>query len=76
MAWAVVKSFLITAVKGYRYFLSPWLASSCRFYPTCSEYSLQCLQRFSVLKAISLTIKRLLRCHPWSAGGSDPIPEQ
>ncbi|MBL4623497.1 MAG: membrane protein insertion efficiency factor YidD [Immundisolibacteraceae bacterium] len=71
----MVRSFLVGVIKGYRYFLSPWLGSNCRFSPTCSEYSLQCLQRFSVLKAILFSARRVLRCHPWSDGGDDPIPE-
>lgn len=71
----MVKWLLIAVVRGYRFFLSPWIGNSCRFHPTCSEYCLECLQQFSAAQALWLTLKRLLRCHPWSAGGVDPIPK-
>jgi len=67
---------LIKLVKGYRLFLSPWLGSSCRFEPTCSVYSLQALQSHGAGAGSYLTLARLARCHPWCAGGSDPVPTQ
>jgi putative membrane protein insertion efficiency factor len=67
---------LIALVQGYRYFLSPWLGSACRFEPTCSRYALEALDRHGALAGSALTAGRLLRCHPWCAGGHDPIPEQ
>ena len=66
---------LIGLVKAYRLLLSPWLGSSCRFEPTCSAYSLQALDRFGAVKGSYLTLTRLVRCHPWCAGGFDPVPE-
>lgn len=66
---------LITLVRGYRFFLSPWLGSSCRFEPTCSAYALVALQRHGALRGGWLTAGRLMRCHPWCAGGHDPVPE-
>jgi putative membrane protein insertion efficiency factor len=47
----------------------------CKFHPTCSEYAAQAVERFGVLKGSALALKRLLRCHPWSLGGLDPIPD-
>ncbi|WP_207388112.1 membrane protein insertion efficiency factor YidD [Hylemonella gracilis] len=67
---------LMALVRGYRYFLSPWLGSACRFEPTCSRYALEALDRHGALVGSKLTMGRLLRCHPWCAGGHDPVPEQ
>ncbi|MEW6704871.1 MAG: membrane protein insertion efficiency factor YidD [Pseudomonadota bacterium] len=67
---------LIGLVRFYRYFLSPWLGSACRFEPTCSAYALQALQRHGAAAGSALAARRLLRCHPWCAGGHDPVPAQ
>lgn len=72
----MMQKLLITLVKAYRLLLSPWLGSSCRFEPTCSAYSLQALQQHGAGVGSYLTVRRLLRCHPWCAGGHDPVPEQ
>lgn len=66
---------LIGLVRGYRFFLSPWLGSACRFEPTCSAYSLQALQQHGAATGSYLTLRRLARCHPWCEGGHDPVPE-
>jgi len=66
---------LIGLVRFYRFFLSPWLGSQCRFEPTCSHYALQALQRHGALRGGLLTGRRLMRCHPWCAGGHDPVPD-
>lgn len=65
---------LMTLVRGYRFFLSPWLGSACRFEPTCSVYSLQALGQHGALGGSYLTLRRLARCHPWCDGGHDPVP--
>ncbi|MEN9712571.1 MAG: hypothetical protein RLY90_832 [Pseudomonadota bacterium] len=70
----MIQLFLIRCVKAYRLLLSPWLGSACRFEPTCSAYSLQALQLHGALQGSYLTLKRLGRCHPWCAGGHDPVP--
>lgn len=70
----MTKTLLMGLVKGYRLLLSPWLGSSCRFEPTCSLYSLQSLERHGALAGSYLTLSRLGRCHPWCAGGHDPVP--
>ncbi len=71
----MMRRLLIGVVKGYRLFLSPWLGSACRFEPTCSAYSLQALERHGAAKGSYLTLRRLVRCHPWCDGGHDPVPQ-
>ncbi|GAA0297957.1 hypothetical protein GGQ92_000311 [Gracilibacillus halotolerans] len=71
-----MKTVAIGLIKGYQKFISPLFPPSCRFYPTCSQYSLQCFREFSFPKATYLTIKRLLKCHPFHPGGIDPIPNK
>ena len=61
-------------VKFYRLLLSPWLGSSCRFEPTCSAYALRALEAHGAAAGAYLSARRLLRCHPWCAGGCDPVP--
>ena len=70
----MMQSFLLGVVKAYRLFLSPWLGSACRFEPTCSVYALQALQTHGAAAGAYLAASRVGRCHPWCAGGSDPIP--
>jgi len=65
---------LLGVVRGYRFFLSPWLGSACRFEPTCSVYALEALDRHGAAAGLALTLGRIGRCHPWCAGGLDPVP--
>ena len=65
---------LIGVVRAYRFFLSPWLGSACRFEPTCSAYALEALDRHGAAAGTALTLGRIGRCHPWCAGGLDPVP--
>lgn len=70
-----MKYLFIGLVRFYQLVISPWTASSCRYHPTCSQYSLDAFQKYGTLKGIWLTVKRIIRCHPWSKGGHDPVPE-
>ena len=72
----MMQRFLMALVRGYRLTLSPWLGSSCRFEPTCSVYSLGALQAHGAMAGTYLTVVRIARCHPWCAGGHDPVPAQ
>ena len=67
---------LIALVRGYRLLLSPWLGNGCRFEPTCSVYSLQTLETHGAAVGTYMTLHRLARCHPFCAGGHDPVPAQ
>ncbi|PQA83498.1 membrane protein insertion efficiency factor YidD [Limnohabitans sp. TS-CS-82] len=70
----MMQMFLIRCVRAYRLFLSPWLGSACRFEPTCSVYALEALSQHGAAHGSYLTLRRLGRCHPWCAGGQDPVP--
>lgn len=66
---------LINIISFYKKHISPLKTASCRFYPTCSEYAIEAIQKYGCFKGIFLTIKRLLRCHPYNPGGYDPVPD-
>lgn len=71
-----MRYLLIALIKAYKFFISPLLGSNCRFYPSCSSYSLEALQRHGFIIGSYLTFKRLLKCHPFHKGGIDPVPEK
>ncbi|MCL1632210.1 membrane protein insertion efficiency factor YidD [Sporolactobacillus sp. CPB3-1] len=71
-----MKYVLIFLIRLYQKFISPLTPPTCRFYPTCSQYAVEALTRFGVIKGGWLTIKRLLKCHPFHPGGIDPVPEK
>ena len=64
---------LIGALKAYKWILSPVLPSACRFYPTCSEYMREAVERHGAARGVWMGVRRLLRCHPFQAGGYDPV---
>ena len=64
---------VIAALKGYKMLVSPLLPSACRYRPTCSEYMLDAVEHYGVLRGIWLGLKRLGRCHPFHEGGYDPV---
>ncbi|MFZ8961666.1 MAG: membrane protein insertion efficiency factor YidD [Flavobacteriaceae bacterium] len=77
-----MKSFLkkiilfpfVILIRGYQLLMSPLLPPSCRFQPTCSQYSLEALQKYGLRKGGVLAFKRISKCHPWGGSGYDPIP--
>lgn len=70
----VVARVLIGTIRGYRLLVSPLLAASCRFHPSCSTYAIDAVQRYGAAKGSRLALQRICRCHPWNAGGHDPVP--
>lgn len=70
-----MRKIVIFLLKIYKKFISPLLPPSCRYYPTCSVYAMQAVERFGVFKGGILAVKRLLRCNPYCKGGFDPVPE-
>jgi putative membrane protein insertion efficiency factor len=68
-----MKTVLIFLIKAYRRFISPLFPPVCRFYPTCSAYFMQALERYGFFKGSLLGVKRLLKCHPFHPGGYDPL---
>ena len=74
----ILRKILINIITGiirlYQRAISPLLGRNCRFDPSCSEYSLQAFRRYGVFKGFYLSIKRIVRCHPWGGHGYDPLP--
>jgi uncharacterized protein len=68
-----MKKFLIYLIVCYRKYLSPRHKPSCRFYPTCSQYAIEAIEKYGALKGIFIAIKRILRCNPFNKGGYDPL---
>ena len=71
-----MKKIFIGLIRGYKRFISPLFPPSCRYYPTCSNYSVQAIQKHGAIKGSIMGISRILRCHPFVKGGYDPVPEQ
>ncbi len=68
--------FLIKLIKIYKFFISPLLANSCRYSPTCSDYTIEALKTHGFLKGIFLSLKRIMSCNPWGSGGFDPVKKE
>ncbi|RMH37205.1 MAG: membrane protein insertion efficiency factor YidD [Nitrospirae bacterium] len=64
----------LIVIKLYRYIVSPWLGPCCRFEPSCSHYALTAIERYGALRGSLMALMRLLKCHPFHAGGMDPVP--
>jgi uncharacterized protein len=71
-----LKQIFLLIIRGYQLLLSPWLGSSCRFYPSCSCYTHTAIERYGALHGAWLGLRRLLRCHPFNKGGYDPVPDK
>lgn len=67
------RSLVSWPIKIYQYVISPWLGLCCRFHPTCSHYALASIREYGVFKGGLQALWRLMRCHPWSQGGYDPV---
>lgn len=69
----MLKKVFIGLVQFYQYAISPYLPNACRYTPTCSQYSIEAIQKYGVIKGTWLGIKRISRCHPWGGSGYDPV---
>jgi len=70
----MVKQLLLIFIKFYQFFISPLTGRNCRYYPTCSAYAFEAVAKHGSLRGSVLAVKRVLRCHPFHAGGYDPVP--
>jgi len=70
-----MKSCLKYLIKAYQWMISPLLGPRCRFYPTCSQYAIEAIDRHGAWRGTRLALKRLVKCHPFHEGGLDPVPE-
>lgn len=68
------KRFCLAAIRGYQRYISPLLPDACIYIPTCSQYAVEAIEKYGVVKGCWLGVRRLLRCHPFHAGGYDPVP--
>lgn len=71
-----LRYLVIAPIRAYQRLFSPLLGQRCKYYPSCSEYAAQAVQRFGILRGLILAGWRLLRCNPWSHGGFDPVEDQ
>ena len=71
-----MKKIFILLIRFYQKFISPLFPAKCRYYPTCSQYTLEAIQEYGAMKGTYLGIKRILRCHPFHEGGYDPVPKR
>jgi len=69
-----MRKLLIILIQGYSYLLSPWLGNHCRYTPTCSSYAREAIATHGAWRGLWLALKRVASCHPWHAGGHDPVP--
>jgi putative membrane protein insertion efficiency factor len=69
-----MKLLLLALIRVYQYAVSPFLGRRCRFFPSCSEYTAEALEKYGAVKGTRLGLKRISRCHPWNPGGFDPVP--
>ena len=70
------KGLIIKFIRAYQLIISPYLGNNCRFYPTCSNYAMEALERFGVIKGLKMSILRLLRCNPWGGSGIDMVKDK
>jgi putative membrane protein insertion efficiency factor len=70
-----MKTLLVAILRGYRFLVSPMLGPNCRFHPSCSAYAIEALERHGALRGGWISFRRVCRCHPWHAGGYDPVPD-
>jgi putative membrane protein insertion efficiency factor len=73
---SVAARLLAAGIRAYQRFITPMFAPHCRFHPTCSAYALEAITVHGAARGTLLALRRIARCHPWNAGGLDPVPER
>jgi putative membrane protein insertion efficiency factor len=73
---SLARRLFVLPIRGYQRLFSPVFGERCKYYPSCSEYAVQAVERFGILRGLVLAGWRLLRCNPWSHGGYDPVEDQ
>ena len=69
-----MKTLFLALIRAYQYVLRPMLGSNCRFYPSCSDYAREAIERHGAMRGLWLAVRRVARCHPYHPGGFDPVP--
>ena len=72
----IITYLIIICIRIYQLFLSPIIGQNCRYLPTCSEYTLDCIKQFGIIKGTLMSLKRISKCHPWGSHGYDPVPNK
>lgn len=72
----LIRKIIVAAIGAYRFAISPMLGSNCRFHPTCSAYAAEAIEEMGVLRGGWMAVRRISRCHPYNAGGYDPVRRQ
>ena len=70
----MIKNLLVLLIRIYQWTIAPFLGECCRFYPSCSVYAQEAIQKHGVFKGVGLAVKRIFKCHPWHPGGVDEVP--
>ena len=73
---SALRRLAVAPIRLYQLLISPMVGQRCKYYPSCSEYAVQAIRRFGILRGLVLAAWRLLRCNPWSHGGFDPVEDQ
>ncbi len=71
-----MRKLALLLIRGYQLIVSPWLGANCRYYPSCSQYTAEAVDRYGALRGSWMGARRILRCHPFHAGGFDPVPDR
>ena len=72
----MLNKLFIALIRFYQLCISPMLGPHCRFTPTCSQYAIEAIKNYGVIRGLALTVKRISKCHPFHAGGHDPVPQK
>jgi putative membrane protein insertion efficiency factor len=69
-----MRRLLLSLIRFYQHYISPAMGSNCRYYPSCSQYTYEAIERYGPLRGAWMGARRISRCHPWAKGGFDPVP--